>query len=175
MFGANEPTTREWLVTLFYNYASYLGIDVSASLDIRQYADYNDISDWARSALMWAIAGYGNRIFGLNDPVTREQTVAILYRYAKAKGLDVSTKGNLSGFIDADAVSGWALEALQWAVAEGVVQGLPGNKIAPQGSSTRAEIATILMRFIKGFPDKNGTPGGIIVLYYNKEFGKMFH
>ena len=79
-----------------------------------------------------------------------EQLATILYRYAKQKGYDVSKSAALTGFSDADKVSGYAAEAMQWAVAEGLLQGSNG-KLNPQGSATRAQVATILMRFMQKY------------------------
>ncbi|MDR0491884.1 MAG: S-layer homology domain-containing protein [Oscillospiraceae bacterium] len=87
----------------------------------------------------------------MNDPITREQVVAILYRYAKAKGLDVSASIGLSRFIDKKDISDWAQDAMKWAVAVKLVQGRPGNRMIPGGTSTRAEIATIFKRFVENY------------------------
>ena len=78
--------------------------------------------------------------------VGHEQLATILYRYAKQKGYDVSKSAALTGFSDADKVSGYAAEAMQWAVAEGLLQGSNG-KLNPQDNATCAEVAAILMRF----------------------------
>ena len=156
-FSPNIPMSRAMLVTVLYRLEGEPAID---SQSLNSDSLFNDIvkGSWYYNAVIWAaengiVDGYGNGLFGINDPVTREQTVAILYRYAKTKGLDFSATGDLSGFVDADYVSSWALEAIQWAVAEGIIKGLPGNRIAPQGTSTRAEIATIFMRYIEGLLD----------------------
>ncbi len=87
---------------------------------------------------------------GTNMPgvITREQLATILYRYAKQKGYDVSKSAALTAFSDADKVSGYAAEAMQWAVAEELLKGSNG-KLNPQGSATRAQVATILMRFME--------------------------
>ena len=91
--------------------------------------------------------GYGRGLFGPNDPVTREQLVAIIYRYAKFKGIDVSASADLAKFKDGKSVSTWAKEAMSWAVAAGVVSGRTATAIVPLDSATRAEIATIIMRY----------------------------
>ena len=72
----------------------------------------------------------------------------ILFRYAQKKGFDTSKRGDLSSFPDAIKICGYATEALRWAVAEGLVNGSDG-KVLPQGNATRAQVATILMRFIE--------------------------
>ena len=79
--------------------------------------------------------------------VTREQMAAILYRYAQFKGYDVSTSGSLGGYADASDISAYAATAMQWANGEGLINGVTGTTLDPQGSATRAQVATILMRF----------------------------
>ncbi len=87
--------------------------------------------------------------FAPNEEITREQLAAILYRYAQFKGLDVSAKGDLIGFADGAAVSGWAQEAMQWAVGAGLLNGNADGTLAPTAGATRAEVAMILMRFMQ--------------------------
>ena len=95
------------------------------------------------------MVGYSDGTFGLNDPVTREQAVAIIYRYAISKDLDVSPSSDLSRFSDVGDISDWALDAMKWAIAEGIIQGRTATTAAPQGTSTRAEVAMIFKRFIE--------------------------
>ena len=80
--------------------------------------------------------------------VTREQLAAMLYRYAKLKGYDASASAARTGYTDASSVSGWAKEAMQWAVGTGLIQG-SGNRLTPKTNANRAQIATILMRFMQ--------------------------
>lgn len=82
----------------------------------------------------------------MESRITREQLAAILFRYAKMKGYDVSKTAALTAFSDAEQVSSYAVEAMQWATAEGLIQGSNG-KLDPKGTATRAQVATILMRF----------------------------
>ena len=84
--------------------------------------------------------------FNPDGQVTREELATFLYRYAKATGAGAGTSGSLSGFSDGGAVSGWASEAMQWAVGAGIIGGSNG-KLNPSSPATRAEVATILMRF----------------------------
>ena len=84
--------------------------------------------------------------------MTREQIATILYRYSKGRGFDVSSSADLSDFPDSGKVSSYAQKALSWAVAEGLITGSKiGDKVYldPQGNATRAQVATILMRFIE--------------------------
>lgn len=84
-----------------------------------------------------------------NMEITREQMVAMLYNYAKYKGYDVTASADLSKFADNASVSTWAQPAMQWAVAEGYISGMGDNQLAPQGTATRAEIASVIMRFME--------------------------
>lgn len=133
-FSPNANTTRGMIVTIL---ARVEGVNTNGT-------------PWYAAGQKWAM---DNGISdGTNMPgvITREQLATILYRYAKQKGYDVSKSAALTGFSDADKVSGYAAEAMQWAVAEGLLQGSNG-KLNPQGSATRAQVATILMRFMEKF------------------------
>ena len=83
----------------------------------------------------------------MTGAITREQLAAILFRYAKQKGYDVSKSVELTGFVDAAQVGNYATEAMQWAVANGFIQG-SANKLSPKSTASRAQVATILMRFM---------------------------
>ena len=80
--------------------------------------------------------------------MTREQFAAILYRYACFKGLDVSAEGDLSGYTDSETVSGYAVEAMSWAVATGLIRGTGKTQLSPKSTATRAQAAAILIRFL---------------------------
>ena len=98
--------------------------------------------------------GYGDGVFAPNDAITREQLAAILYRYAQYKGLDaVNLAGNLGGFDDAESVSDYAVSAMNWAVGAGLMNGVTDTTLQPQGTATRAQVATMLMRFIEYLAD----------------------
>ena len=108
---------------------------------------------WYADAITWTtengiFAGYGKDKFCPDDPITREQLAAIFYRYADYKGYDLTVKGNLDKFKDADKITDYAKTAMQWAVGSGLVKGKSGNLLDPQGTATRAEIAAMLHRFI---------------------------
>ncbi len=120
---------------------------------------------WYADAITWAaengiFAGYGKDKFGPDDPITREQLAAIFYRYAGYKGYDLTVKGNLDKFKDADKVTDYAKMAMQWAVSSGLVKGKSGNLLDPQGTATRAEIATMLHRFIEKYELVQGKAPG---------------
>ena len=120
---------------------------------------------WYADAITWTaensiFAGYGKDKFGPDDPITREQLAAIFYRYADYKGYDLTVKGNLDKFKDADKITDYAKTAMQWAVGSGLVKGKSGNLLDPQGTATRAEIATMLHRFIEKYELVQGKAPG---------------
>jgi hypothetical protein len=106
---------------------------------------YSDAIAWASGAKI--VSGYGNGLFGTKDPVTREQIALILYNYAVSKGYDVSAASDLSSFADVGNVHSWALAAMKWAVASGLIGGKGGGRLDPNGKATRAEAVSILQRF----------------------------
>ncbi|MCL2153197.1 MAG: YDG domain-containing protein [Oscillospiraceae bacterium] len=150
-FSPGGAITRAMLVTILYR--------LEGSPDVSGDISFSDVDSgqWYSNAILWAsqngiVKGYSSEIFGLNDPVTREQAVSILYRYAEAKGLDVSASADLSEYSDMEDISDWALDAMQWAVAVGIIQGRTSSTtIEPQGTSTRAEVAMIFKRYIEDF------------------------
>ena len=114
--------------------------------DIAKGIWYTDAAIWAANA--GVITGYENGLFGPADNITREQMAVILYRYAGYKGYDNSQRKNISAYSDAWKVSGFSKEAMQWAVAVGIISGKSDGKILePQGSASRAECGTMIMRF----------------------------
>ena len=123
---------------------------------------------WYADAITWTaengiFAGYGKDKFCPDDPITREQLAAIFYRYADYKGYDLTVKGNLDKFKDADKITDYAKTAMQWAVGSGLVKGKSGNLLDPQGMATRAEIAAMLHRFIEKYELVQGkAPGGLM-------------
>ena len=123
---------------------------------------------WYADAITWTaengiFAGYGKDKFGPDDPITREQLAAIFYRYADYKGYDLTVKGDLDKFKDADKITDYAKTAMQWAVGSGLVKGKSGNLLDPQGTATRAEIAAMLHRFIEKYKLVQGkAPGGLM-------------
>ena len=147
-FAPNTATNRAMLATILYRLAGQP--DVSGDLPFTDVA----AGTWYTDAVLWAaqngiVNGLGENTFAPMNTLTREQLVTMLYRYAEAAGYDVSAAADLSGYPDAGKVQPYAQEAMSWAVAEGIVEGMDGN-LNPAGSATRAQIATILMRFCEG-------------------------
>ncbi len=152
VFGPGDATKRDMIVTILYRLENEPEVGNSAFKDVPAGA-------WYAKAVAWAAAneivdGYSDTVFGPEDPVTREQLSAILYRYAKYKGYDVTRQAELSGYTDAGRVTGYAVDAVRWAVAEGLIAGVTETTLVPNGNSTRAQTATILMRFCESVEEK---------------------
>ena len=146
-FAPYDPMTRAMLVTVLHRLD---GADASGT------NSFTDVLNgkWYTNAIAWASANgiveglSGNR-FAPNAPIAREQLAAILFRYAKACGYDVSARAELTAYADAAQVSAWADDAMRWAVAAGLISGRSGAQLAPKGEATRAEVAVILMNFVQ--------------------------
>lgn len=144
-FEPNRTLNRGMWVTMLYRMAG--------SPAISGTEDFTDVdaSTWCYDALLWAsrngiVNGFDDGTFRANAVVTRQQLVAILYRYAQYMGYDTSASATLEGFVDASAV--WAVEPMQWALAEGVLAGTSATTLSPNGSANRGQAATFLMRFM---------------------------
>lgn len=147
-FAPAGKLTRAMLVQMLYNMESRPACDAeNAFIDVPVGQWYTDAVIWANVAKI--VSGMGEGLFAPNMEITREQMVAMLYNYAKYKGYDVTASADLSAFADNASVSTWAQPAMQWAVAEGYISGMGDNQLAPQGTATRAEIASVIMRFME--------------------------
>lgn len=147
-FAPSGKLTRAMLVQMLYNMESRPACDAeNAFMDVPVGQWYTDAVIWANDAKI--VSGMGEGLFAPNMEITREQMVAMLYNYAKYKGYDVTASADLSTFADNASVSTWAQPAMQWAVAEGYISGMGDSQLAPQGTATRAEIASVIMRFME--------------------------
>ena len=146
-FSPNLTTTRGMIVSILNRLEGGPTAEAAGFTDVADGDWYADAVNWAASEGI--IAGYEDNTFRPNDPITREQLAAMLMNYAAWKGEDVSARADLGGYNDAASVSSWAAETVQWAVAEGLISGMPGNLLEPQGSATRAQVAAILERFLE--------------------------
>lgn len=144
-FSPKANTTRGMVVTVLYRLENQPSTSAASFTDVASGAYYANAVAWANANGI--VSGYGSGKFGPNDKVTREQLAAILYRYAQYKKYDVSGAKSLDGYTDAQSVSSYAVPALQWANAAGVITGKSGSKLDPKGNATRAEVAAMLMRF----------------------------
>lgn len=144
-FEPDTAMTRGMLVTVLYRMENEPGAKTTpAFTDLRQ--------NWYKTAVAWAaeneiVNGIDATHFAPDAKVTREQAMTMLMRYAQFKGYDTSAREDLSAFKDAASVRSWALDAMQWGVSVGLIQGVGGGMLDPRGDSSRAQVATILMRF----------------------------
>ena len=146
-FAPASTTTRGMIVTILYRLENEPAVSGgSAFTDVESGA-------WYANAVAWAAAndivnGTSATTFAPNSPITREQMATMLYRFAQYKGMDaVTLQENLTGYPDGDQVSDYAIPAMNWAVGQGLIAGMENGTLVPQGSATRAQVATILMRF----------------------------
>ena len=145
-FAPDTATSRAMLVTILWR--------MEGSPVVNYFMQFEDVlqEQWYTEAIRWAastgiVNGYSNTKFGVNDSITREQMATILYRYSISKGFALFDNTYVSFFGDATKVSTWAYDALNWSVGNGLIQGVGNNTLNPQGTATRAQTATILMRF----------------------------
>lgn len=150
-FSPNASMTRAMLVTVLYRLEGEpAGTGSSSFSDVRSGSYYEKAVAWA--AANGIVTGTGSTSFSPDAKVTREQLAAILYRYAQYKKLDTDAGAKLDSFSDAGNVSGYASEALSWAVSEGLINGASG-RLMPKGDATRAQVAAILHRFVENVMD----------------------
>lgn len=148
LFGTDTLLSRSQFVTILYAF--------SGKPECEYRDNFSDVAedDWFALPVTWAVekgitAGYAGGNFGSDDSITREQLVLMLYRYAESLGYDMSaTEGNLEQYPDALEVSDYAVEAMNWAVANGMISGR-GELLVPSGETSRGECATIITRFVE--------------------------
>lgn len=147
LFAPALSTTRASVAQILFRLEKEPTAPIADFDDVREGAWYTDAVNWNdENGLM---VGYGDGTFRPDVNVTREQLVTVLYRYAKHLGLDVTADGDLSAFDDADEVAAWAEDAMAWAVNVGIIKGRNGTRLAPDGTASRSELASILQRFQK--------------------------
>lgn len=149
VFAPNTTTTRAMIVTILYRLEGSPAVTgTSAFVDVPAGQWYTDAVNWA--AANQIVKGTSATTFAPNASITREQMAAILYRYAQYKGYDVTKKADLSGYSDNGQVSAYAKDALAWANAAKLINGVTNTTLAPQGNATRAQVSAILHRFCDG-------------------------
>ena len=148
LFSPNAKLTRGMIVTILYRMENSPAVSAAPG--------FTDVKagEWYSAAVAWAAAngivtGYSETMFGPNDPVTREQLSAILYRYAIYKGMSaVTTEENLAHFADGESISPYAVSAMNWAVGAGLINGAD-NRLLPGESASRAQVAAIIHRYLE--------------------------
>ena len=137
--------TRGMLVTVQHR--------MEGAPEAKEAAKFDDLTqDWYKAAVAWAaetgvVKGMDADHFAPDAKVTREQAMTMLMRYAQLKEMDVSATVELTKYTDADQISSWASDAVHWAVARGLINGVTPTTLDPKGDCARAQVATILMRF----------------------------
>ena len=156
-FSPEGTTSRGMIVTILWRMAG--SPDMEDKIWGYPFADV-DATAYYGTAVYWArlngiAGGYDDATFGPNDPITREQMAAILYRYAQYKGYD-TTQGGMAirEYADYGQVSSYALEAMDWANATGIVTGTSESTLSPQGQATRAQAAAMFTRFCEQYAEK---------------------
>lgn len=152
-FAPEVTTSRAMIATILWRMAG--------SPVVNYAMNYTDVAQgqWCSEAIRWAtsegiVGGYGNGLFGTNDPITREQFAAMLYRFAQEQGYDVSIgeNTNILSYTDVADLSEYAISAMQWAVGAGIINGTgDGSTLSPHGQATRAQAAVMLMRFCEEY------------------------
>ena len=143
-FEPNSTITRGMVVTMLWRMAGEPYVSGGSFSDVASGRYYSTAVAWA--AKNGIVDGYSSTVFGVNDPVTREQFATILYRYAKYMGYSTSCS-SLAGYYDANSVSSWARDAMGWAVKNGIVTGSGNSRLNPTGTASRAEVAQMFMSF----------------------------
>lgn len=147
-FGPNMTTNRAMIVTMLYRLEGEPAAETAGFTDVATGVYYADAVAWAQANNI--VNGITETTFAPSNNISREQLATILYRYAQYKGYDVSVGGmSLNEYTDASQISAYATTAMQWANENGLITGVTSTTLEPQGSATRAQVATILMRFVE--------------------------
>lgn len=155
LFGPNDELSRAQFCQIIYNMEDPPAVTGSSAFtDVADGAWYANVVTWA--AENGIVVGYGGGLFGPEDNITREQFAAILYRYAQAKGYGTTASFDLSAYGDVSDVSAWAISAMQWACGKDIIIGTSPTTLAPQGTATRAQAATMLQRFCEQYSQNEG-------------------
>ena len=147
-FAPGVTTTRGMIVTILHSMEGKPEAKGTAFPDVADGQYYADAVAWASAKGI--VGGYSNGNFGPNDPITREQMAAILYRYASTQDMEVNQRGNLNQFSDQGEISSYAREALAWANGAGLITGKGEGILDPRGPAVRAQVAAIFQRFCEG-------------------------
>ena len=158
MFGYKHNVTRAMFATIL------------AKIDGSEISGYNEMSftdvkagQWYSNAIEWAYqngyaAGLGDGYFGRKENVSREQIALFFYTYSSKNGIDVSEQAKLNGYTDLGKVHSWALDAVKWAVAKGLISGTSETTLSPRDSATRAEIALIIKNYVENIVNGTNNP-----------------
>ncbi|MBQ2764806.1 MAG: S-layer homology domain-containing protein [Firmicutes bacterium] len=149
LFLPDGNTTRAQVVMMLWRLAGSPIVDGEMPFDdVADGAWYEDAVRWAESEGI--VMGISEDTFAPDDLVTREQLVTMIYRFAKESGMDVSVgeDTNILSYADAETISEWAMDAMQWAVGSDLIEGRGDGILAPKENCTRAELATVFYRYV---------------------------
>lgn len=165
-FSPNTPTTRAMMATILYRLAGTPAVSGTDS-----YTDTQP-GAWYSDAVLWAsqngvVSGYGNGLFGTDDPLTREQMAVMLWRYSGSPSANAG-----SDFADESSIASWADTAVDWVRENGYMSGVGANLFQPQSQATRAQMATILTRYHQDAeppvtPEPEPEVGKTLVAYFS--------
>ena len=145
-FAPDSTLNRAMMVTMLYRMTGSPAVSGNSVFsDVPSGKWYSDAVQWA--SVNGVVNGVGKDRFAPDTQITREQMASMMMRYAQFKQYSTGKSADLSAFNDAGSISSWALESMKWANAAGLINGRTASTIAPQDTATRAEAATILMRF----------------------------
>ena len=143
LFGPDDDLSRAQLCQILYNREGRPAVTGGSP--------FTDVAgtEWYADAVLWAagediVGGYGNGFFGPEDPITREQLAAILWRYAGSP----ASGHTLTGYTDTDEISSWAMEAVRWANGNGILNGDGSGHLMPKGNASRAQVAQMIRNFV---------------------------
>jgi len=162
-FAPDSSLTRAMLVTVLYRMAGSPTVSGTAAFsDTVDGAYYSDAVLWASQ--QGVVAGYGNGLFGTNDPVSREQMTTILWRYTGSPAAE-----NTGNFTDQSETASYAVTAVNWASANGIIRTVSSNLFAPKASATRAQVANALMNYSRSqqTTPTPSTEGKVLVAYFS--------
>ncbi|MBQ2678689.1 MAG: S-layer homology domain-containing protein [Firmicutes bacterium] len=160
-FGPELSVTRGMIITTLYRMEGEPAVEGAV--------EFNDVAEntWYTNAIIWAskngiASGYTDGSFKPGQTVSRQELAQFIYKYAEFKGLDLTAKGNIDIFTDKDDIGSWAVNAVEWAVGAGIINGMGNGTIAPDAISTRAQLASILMRLNALMPSAGKEPAEIV-------------
>lgn len=160
IFSPDGMMTRAMFATVIYRMENNPSVDKTDSFDDTEDGKwYSDAVNWASN--QGIVNGYSSSVFGVNDPITREQIVTMLYRYSGTPSIE-----NTQDFSDMTDVSAWALNAVKWAQSQNIIDGRPGNVFDPASNATRAECAAIIYRYLTR-TDVVPNNGKTLIVYFS--------
>ena len=150
-FQPTMETSRGMVVTILFRQEGEPSAKPCSFTDIQSGQWYTDAVNWAAENKI--VKGYDDGTYRPNQAITRQELAAIIYRYSEYKGYDTSARKNLGAFPDGNTTHEWAIENVQWAVAEGLISGKGSGMLEPLADASRAEVATVLARYCTNLMD----------------------